>query len=130
MPDVASANGNGLVLPDVLGTPAKITTKADRLQPRRWLVGGWLMLERIIGHLDPAALPYVYQDENGEIQVGEGEDYQRRFREARDRLYQAGVPGQLAAPSPCSRRAVRDTRPACADAHLAADTDCLASSRR
>ena len=98
MPDVASANENRLVLPDVLGTPAKITTKADRLQPRRWLVGGWLMLERIIGHLDPAALPYVYQDENGEIQVEEGEDYQRRFREARDRLYQAGVPGQLAAP--------------------------------
>jgi hypothetical protein len=46
----------------------------------RW--GGWLMLERIIGHLDPAALPYVYGDENGQMEVGEGEDYQRRFRRA------------------------------------------------
>jgi hypothetical protein len=56
------------------------------------------MLERIVVHLDPAALPYVYEDENGEMQVDEGEDYQRRFREARDRLYQVGLPGNLAAP--------------------------------
>jgi hypothetical protein len=62
----------------------------------RW--GGWLMLERIIAHLDPAALPYAYEDENGEIQVDEGEDYQRRLREARERLYQVGPPGHLAAP--------------------------------
>jgi hypothetical protein len=56
------------------------------------------MLERIIAHLDPAALPYAYEDENGEIQVDEGEDYQRRLREARERLYQVGPPGHLAAP--------------------------------
>ena len=62
----------------------------------RW--GGWLMLERIIGHLDPAAMPYAYEDENGEIQVDEGEDYQRRLCEARERLYQVGPPGHLAAP--------------------------------
>jgi hypothetical protein len=62
----------------------------------RW--GGWLMLERIIGHIDPKAWPYVYEDENGEIQSDEGEDYQRRFREARDRLYEVGPPGHLAAP--------------------------------
>jgi hypothetical protein len=62
----------------------------------RW--GGWLMLERIISHLDPAALPYVYEDENGAIQVDEGEDYQRRVRAARERLYAVGPSGQLAAP--------------------------------
>ncbi len=62
----------------------------------RW--GGWLMLERIIGYLDPAALPYAYQDENGNIQVDQGEDYQRRFREAQQRLYQVGPPDHLAAP--------------------------------
>jgi hypothetical protein len=62
----------------------------------RW--GGWLMLERIIGHIDPTAWPYVYEDENGEMQSDEGEDYQRRFREVRDRLYEVGPPGHLAAP--------------------------------
>lgn len=62
----------------------------------RW--GGWLMLERIIMHLDAAALPYVYEDENGEIQVDEGEDYQRQLRKIRDRLYRVGPPGHLAAP--------------------------------
>lgn len=62
----------------------------------RW--GGWLMLDRILGHLDPDALPYVDEDENGETVVDEGEDYQRRVREIRDRMYQAGLPGRLAAP--------------------------------
>jgi hypothetical protein len=62
----------------------------------RW--GGWLMLDRIIGHLDPAASPYAYEDENGEIQVDEGEDYQRRARVARERLYEVGGPGHVAAP--------------------------------
>jgi hypothetical protein len=62
----------------------------------RW--GGWLMLERIIPYLNPAAVPYAYEDENGEMQVDEGEDYQRQLREVRDRLYQVGPPGHLAAP--------------------------------
>lgn len=62
----------------------------------RW--GGWLMLERIIGHLDPDAWPYVYQDEAGDMRLDEGEDYQRRVREATDRLYQVGLPARLAAP--------------------------------
>ena len=61
----------------------------------RW--GGWLMLDRIVAYLDPAALPYVYEDENGETQVDEGEDYQRRFRVARERLYQVGPPARIAA---------------------------------
>ena len=30
--------------------------------------------------------------------VDEGEDYQRRVREARDRMCQVGLPGHLAAP--------------------------------
>lgn len=62
----------------------------------RW--AGWLMLDRILGHLDPTAMPYAYEDETGETYVDEGEDYQRRVREARDRLHQVGLPGQLAAP--------------------------------
>jgi hypothetical protein len=62
----------------------------------RW--GGWLMLGRIIGHLDPAASPYAYEDENGEMQLDEGEDYQRRLRAAEERLYEVGPPGHLAAP--------------------------------
>jgi hypothetical protein len=56
------------------------------------------MLERIIPYLDPAAVPYAYEDENGEMQVDEGEDYQRQLREVRERLYQVGPPGHLAAP--------------------------------
>jgi hypothetical protein len=62
----------------------------------RW--GGWLMLGRIIGHLDPSAWPYGYEDENGQMQLDEGEDYQRRFHTARDRLYEVGGPGHVAAP--------------------------------
>jgi hypothetical protein len=62
----------------------------------RW--GGWLMLGRIIGHIDPSAWPYGYEDENGEMQLDEGDDYQRRLREAEERLYEVGPPGHLAAP--------------------------------
>jgi hypothetical protein len=62
----------------------------------RW--GGWLMLDRIITHLDPTAWPDAYEDENGELQFDEGEDYQRRLRAARERLYQVGGPGHVAAP--------------------------------
>jgi hypothetical protein len=62
----------------------------------RWR--GWLMLDRILGHLDPTAMPYACEDENGETHVDEGEEYQRRVRETRDRLHQVGLPGHLAAP--------------------------------
>jgi hypothetical protein len=62
----------------------------------RW--GGWLMLDRILVHYDPHAGPYVYEDENGEIQSDEGEDYQRRFREIRDRMYEVVPPSHIAAP--------------------------------
>jgi hypothetical protein len=62
----------------------------------RW--GGWLMLERIVAHIDPNAGPYVYEDENGQFQTDEGEDYQRRLREALDRIYKVVPPGHIAAP--------------------------------
>lgn len=62
----------------------------------RW--GGWLMLDRIITHLDSTAWPDAYEDENGELQFDEGEDYQRRLREARERLSEVGGPGHVAAP--------------------------------
>ena len=62
----------------------------------RW--GGWLMLDRIIGHIIPEAWPYVYEDENGEIQLDEGEDYKRRFRAAQERMHEVGPPAALASP--------------------------------
>jgi hypothetical protein len=52
----------------------------------RW--GGWLMLERILPHLDRRALPSAYEDEDGETQVDLGEDYQRLCREIMDDLHQ------------------------------------------
>ncbi len=62
----------------------------------RW--GGWLMLNRIVAHLDYTALPYAWEGEHGEPQVDLGEDYQRRVRTAMARLYQISPPGHLAAP--------------------------------
>lgn len=62
----------------------------------RW--GGWLMLDRIIGHIIPEAWPYAYEDENGEIQLDEGEDYQRRLHTAQERMHEVGPPAALAAP--------------------------------
>jgi hypothetical protein len=62
----------------------------------RW--GGWLMLERIVAHLDYTALPEAWKDEHGGPQVDLGEDYQRRVRQAMERLHQVGPPGDLAAP--------------------------------
>ena len=63
----------------------------------RW--GGRLMLDRIIGHLDPSAWPGVYEDEHGRMQAEEGEDYQRRLRRAQDRLFaNVGPPAHRAVP--------------------------------
>lgn len=62
----------------------------------RW--GGWLGLDRIIMHLDSDAGPYAYQDEHGEWQADEGEEYQRRVHEVKQRLYTVNPPVHLAAP--------------------------------
>jgi hypothetical protein len=40
----------------------------------------------------------AWEDEHGEPQVDLGEDYQRRVRQAMERLHQVGPPGDLAAP--------------------------------
>lgn len=66
--------------------------------PRAGRWGGWLMLEGIVVHLDYTALPEAWEDEHGEPQVDLGEDYQRRVRQAMERLHQVGPPAHLAAP--------------------------------
>lgn len=60
----------------------------------RW--GGWLMLDRIMGYFDPAALGYAYEDDNGDTQFVEADD--RTLREVRDRLYGVCPPAEIAAP--------------------------------
>jgi hypothetical protein len=60
----------------------------------RW--GGWLMLERIMGYLDQAAVGYAYEDDNGDTQVEEVDD--QTLREIRDRLYGVCPPAEIAAP--------------------------------
>jgi len=60
----------------------------------RW--GGWLMLERIMGYLDRAAVGYAYEDDNGDTQVEEVDD--QTLREIRDRLYGICPPAHIAAP--------------------------------
>src|SRR5262245_54385696 len=75
----------------------------------RWC--GWLMLERIMGYLDQAALGYAYEDENGDTHVEEVDD--QTLREVRDRLYGICPPAEMAAPM-----AVRWAR----DAGLMADS--------
>jgi len=66
----------------------------------RW--GGWLMLERIIGHIIPDAWPLIvaWDDEIGplEFESDDDEDYQRRHRAARDRMHSVGPPAPGAAP--------------------------------
>src|SRR5258708_18577681 len=51
-------------------------------QAGRW--GGWLMLDRIIRHIDSTAWPRAHEDEHGRMQAEEGEDYQRRLRRVQD----------------------------------------------
>jgi hypothetical protein len=60
----------------------------------RW--SGWLMLDRAMGYLDPAAIGYAYEDEDGDTQV-EAPDEQT-LQEIRDRLYEVCAPTQVAAP--------------------------------
>lgn len=89
----------------------------------RW--GGWLMLDRIICHIEPDTLPYAYEDENGIMQVEVDEE---RVRAAERRLYRIGPPAARAAPlavrwaaeagcapSPAAVRAVMEGRDAFAE---------------
>lgn len=65
----------------------------------RW--GGWLMLERIIGHIIPDAWPRVVSwDDDGPTQLEDEDDegYQRRHQAALDQLYPVGPPAAGAAP--------------------------------
>jgi hypothetical protein len=83
----------------------------------RW--GGWLMLERIIGHLVPDAMPYVYEDENGEMHVDEGEEYQHRLRAACDQMYQVGPPADEAVLSAVQWAREAGSKPAAATVEAA-----------
>jgi hypothetical protein len=66
----------------------------------RW--GGWLMLNRIIGHIIPDAWPRIlaWDDETGplEFESEDDEDYQRRHQAALDRMHAVGPPAPGAAP--------------------------------
>jgi hypothetical protein len=54
------------------------------------------MLDRIMGYLDPAALGYAYEDDNGDTQVEEVDE--KTLREIRDRLYRICPRAHIAAP--------------------------------
>lgn len=66
----------------------------------RW--GGWLMLDRIIGHIVPDAWPKIvaWDDERGplEFESEDDEDFQRRRQAAVDRMHAVGPPAPVAAP--------------------------------
>src|SRR5262245_32286739 len=75
---------------------------ARRVQSRGRAVGGWLMLDRIIGHIVPDAWPRIvaWDDEIGplEFESVDDEDYQRRHQSALDRMHAVGPPAAIAAP--------------------------------
>jgi len=66
----------------------------------RW--GGWLMLDRIIGHIIPDAWPMIvsWDEDTGQpqLEAADGEDYQRRRQAALDRMHAVGPPAPVAAP--------------------------------
>jgi hypothetical protein len=66
----------------------------------RW--GGWLMLDRIIGHIIPDAWPMIVSwDEDKDqpqLEADDDEDYQRRHQAALDRMHAVGPPAPGAAP--------------------------------
>lgn len=67
----------------------------------RW--GGWLMLERIIGHIVPDAWPRIvaWDDERGRplaFEAEDDEDYQWRHQAALERMHAVGPPAPDAAP--------------------------------
>lgn len=65
----------------------------------RW--GGWLMLDRIIGHIDPDGWPYVYRsdDDQAEVTYEDEASYRPRYQAIVDDLSAAaGPPGSAGAP--------------------------------
>lgn len=66
----------------------------------RW--GGWLMLDRIVGHIVPGAWPkIVYWDEEAGqpvMEAADDPDYQRRYQAALDELHAVGPAAPGAAP--------------------------------
>src|SRR6185437_9262921 len=66
----------------------------------RW--GGWLMLDRIIGHIIPDAWPkIVHWDEvkgRPVMEAADDPDYQRRYQNALDQLHAIGPAAPGAAP--------------------------------
>jgi hypothetical protein len=77
--------------------------------------GGWLMLDRIIGHIIPDAWPkIVYWDEEADQPVMEAEDdpdYQRRYQAALDQLHAIGPAAPGAAPLAVRWAAEGDLQP-------------------
>lgn len=66
----------------------------------RW--GGWLMLDRIIGHIVPDAWPMIVSwdevNEQPRFKAEDDADYQRRYQAARDRMHAVGPPAPVATP--------------------------------
>jgi hypothetical protein len=66
----------------------------------RW--GGWLMLDRIIGHIIPDAWPMIvsWDEDTGQpqLEANDDEDYQRRRQAALDRMHAVGPPAPDAVP--------------------------------
>ena len=66
----------------------------------RW--GGWLMLDRIIGHIIPDAWPMIvsWDEDTGQprLEATDDEDYRRRLQAALDRMHAVGPPASGAAP--------------------------------
>lgn len=87
----------------------------------RW--NGWLGLDRIIMHLDPDAVPYGYEDADGEWQVDEGEEYQQRVAAAKERLHVVVPPAHLAAPQAVRWAADAGYTPDCTDVELAMNNE-------
>lgn len=78
----------------------------------RW--GGWLMLDRIIGHIDPDGWPYAYWDDEdqSEPQYEDDASYLPRYQAIVDRLSAAvGPPGSAAAPEAVAWAAAGGLKP-------------------
>ena len=68
--------------------------------PREGRWGGWLMLDRIIGHIDSGGWRYTYWDDNDEPYDEDDQTYLPRHRAVVNRLSTAaGPPGRAAAPA-------------------------------
>lgn len=92
-------------------------------QQGRW--GGWLMLDRIIGHIDPEGWRYTYWDDNDEPYNEDDETYLPRHQTVVNRLSSAaGPPGSAAAPAAVAWAAAAGLKPdATAVASVLDDSD-------